>query len=175
MSATSPGLQQPASIWPWGDISSLHPFPSHSFIRNFSVPRKATLGSGAAASPSAVVPWAPEPPRGAPPTGPCLSASAAVAGCEAAHPCPAEPCGTGPDVGRAPTGRDGKIWALADAPALGDGSHSGHLCPALVTAGPGGWPWVYSIRARTTEMPKEFVTSESWSNLRGTSDGNPAW
>lgn len=94
---------------------------------------------------------------------------------EPRRPWAAEPCGTGPDVGRAPTGRNGKSWAPADAPALGDGSPSGHLCPALITASPGGWPWVYSIHARTTEMPKELVTSKSWSNLRGTSDGNPAW
>ena len=90
--ALPPGLQQPPPIWSWGDVSSLRPFPSHSFIRNFRAPRKATLGSGAAANPSKVVPWVPEPPQGAPPTGPCLSASAAVAGCVAAPPCPAEPC-----------------------------------------------------------------------------------
>lgn len=94
---------------------------------------------------------------------------------EPRRPCATEPCGTGPDIGRAPTGGDGKSWAPADAPALGGGSPSGLLRPALVTASPGGSPWVCPIRAWTIEMPKELVKSESLRNLRGTPNRNPPW
>lgn len=112
----------------------MRPFPLHSFIRNFSAPRKATLGSGAAASPSPVVPWAPEPPRGAPPTGPCLSASAAVPGCVAAPPCPAEPCWKRGGQRPAPP-RRGAVW---DSGCLDSSLGCGCGAPGLTPAPPAG-------------------------------------
>lgn len=88
---------------------------------------------------------------------------------------PAEPCGTGPDVGRAPTGRDGKIWALSGCASTGRRITLWHLCPALVTAGPGGWPWVYSIMLEQLKCPKNSRQVSHGATFRGTSDGNPAW
>lgn len=68
---------------------------------------------------------------------------------EQRRPSTTEPCGTGPDTERVPTGGDGENWASADAPGLGlrgRGSPSGLQAPARGLACNQSW-WV------TMEVP----------------------